>query len=113
MTCVRNAHRVPPAVSFERTLVWWSIPMHHPCNLSRSLTRGNGSSQLQNPMTSFRLCAMTALFLLAAITRAQGLQGEDGTCDAGDSACEVANAKEEAFFNTYSSPEAQANSTSC
>jgi len=55
------------------------------------------------------LCAMTALFFLAAITRAQGLQGDAGTCDAGDSACEVANAKEEAFFNTYSSPEAQAN----
>ena len=52
--------------------------------------------------------AVLALLLLGA--RAQRGDGGSGTCAAGDSACEVTNAKEEAFYNTYSSPEAQANS---
>ena len=51
------------------------------------------------------LLAALAAALIAG-TVAQG----GGTCAAGDHACEVTNAKEEAFFNTYSSPEAQANS---
>ena len=51
--------------------------------------------------------AVLALLLGA---RAQRGDGGSGTCAAGDSACEVTNAKEEAFYNTYSSPEAQANS---